>query len=468
MSDTPRPADGGDYVLDAQGRPRLDRFGRPIRRRPARPAPPAGGAGQGPQWERPLRGERPGPPEPRRPERPQRDPRLDPDRIRRRAAAERAAAERAAGAHRLPRQPRGDRAGAAGQTRAMPAQPAPAARAQHADPRFPPPGYRPPAPPPPPPPRGRRGRGPAPKPRRRRPGCLRRPVRALALLLVLLVLAAFAVVELRLQRTEVFADLADRPGRSAASNWLLVGSDSRAGMSEEENAALAAGGEIEGQRTDAILIAHIPLIGEPTLVSIPRDSYVEVPGYGMDKINAAFAYGGAPLLVETVERATGVRIDHYAEIGFGGFAHVVDAAGGIELCPEEAIDDPLAGLDVPAGCGDYDGAAALGYVRTRSTAGGDLDRVARQREFLAALTTRLRSPAVLLNPLRLVPTLGATTKAVTVGDGDHSWHLAWLLGRLALGSASETVPVGGAMTVDVGDVLLWDEQAAADLFRRIR
>ena len=99
------------------------------------------------------------------------------------------------------------------------------------------------------------------------------------------------------------------------------------------------------------------------MVSIPRDSYVEIPGYGSDKINAAFVEGGAPLLAQTVEQATGLRMDHYAEIGFDGFAVMVDAVGGVTMCPAEPIDDPLAGINLPAGCQELDGRSALGYVR---------------------------------------------------------------------------------------------------------
>src|SRR4029077_11604164 len=102
-----------------------------------------------------------------------------------------------------------------------------------------------------------------------------------------------------------------------------------------------------------------------TMVSIPRDSYVPIPGYGEDKINAAFAAGGAQLLAQTVERATGIRLDHYAEIGFDGFAVLVDAVGGVTMCPTEPISDPLAGIERPAGCQRLGGGAAPRLVRPR-------------------------------------------------------------------------------------------------------
>lgn len=310
----------------------------------------------------------------------------------------------------------------------------------------------------------RRRRGDRPRSDRPRRS-LRFKIRAVLLVLLLVVGLGAAWVDVNLNRVDAFDGNYDRPGRSLATNWLIVGSDSRAGLSEEDAAKLSTGADDVGQRTDTIMIAHFPLVGEGRLVSIPRDSYVEIPGYGMNKINAAYSFGGAQLLAQTIEQNTGIRIDHYAEIGFGGFASIVDAMGGIEMCPDEAIDDPLAGLNIQPGCQKFDGAAGLGYVRTRATAQGDLDRVARQREFIGAMMRRVKSPAVWLNPWRVfrVSTVGA--KALTVDGGDHVWHLAWLMFRLALGTESETVPTAGTMdTPDAGNVLLWDDAAAPVFF----
>ena len=174
------------------------------------------------------------------------------------------------------------------------------------------------------------------------------------------------------------------------------------------------------------------------MVSIPRDSYVPIPDYGSDKINAAFSIGGPPLLAQTVEQATGLRIDHYAEIGFGGFAGLVDAVGGVTMCPAEPINDPLAGIDLPAGCQELDGRTALGYVRSRATARADLDRMVNQRQFMSALVDRAASPAVLLNPLRWYPMARAAADTITVDDGDHIWdlaRLAWALRGDVIGSS---------------------------------
>ncbi len=123
----------------------------------------------------------------------------------------------------------------------------------------------------------------------------------------------------------------------------------------------------------------LPGGGKPALISIPRDSYLEIPGEGRNKVNAAFAIGGPALLVATLEDATGLRIDGYVEIGFGGFASVVDSLGGVEMCLPKALADEKAHIDLPAGCQTLDGANALGYVRARySDPRGDLGRAERQ------------------------------------------------------------------------------------------
>ena len=266
----------------------------------------------------------------------------------------------------------------------------------------------------------------------------------------------------RLSRTDALP-----PGNASSgsgTNWLLVGSDSRQGLSEEDQAELGTGGDVGIGRTDTIMLLHIPRSGTAQLVSIPRDSYVNVPGFGSDKINAAFTYGGPQLLAQTVEEATGVGIDHYAEIGMGGLANVVDSVGGVEICVEEAITDPLAGIDLAAGCQDLKGADALGYVRTRATAQGDLDRVQRQREFFAALLDKITSPATLINPFRAISLINNTSKSFMVNEDDHVWHLARVALAMSSGVDTETVPVGGFMDTNVGNVVLWDEAGAQELF----
>jgi LCP family protein required for cell wall assembly len=212
---------------------------------------------------------------------------------------------------------------------------------------------------------------------------------------------------------------------------------------------------------------HVPAIGSSTpttMVSIPRDSYVPIPGNGEDKINAAYTFGGAALLAQTVEQATGIRIDHYAEIGFDGFAVLVDAVGGVTMCPAEPISDPLAGIDLPAGCQKLDGRNALGYVRSRATPRADLDRMINQRHFMSALLHRTASPAVLLNPLRWYPMAHAAIGALTVNQGDHIWDLARLAWALSGDIITTTVPIGEFTSGDSGSVVVWNSDAAGRLF----
>jgi LCP family protein required for cell wall assembly len=292
-------------------------------------------------------------------------------------------------------------------------------------------------------------------------------VLTLLLVFVLSVVGTGVWIDTSLRRIPVLAGYAERPAAGRGTTWLLVGSDSRQGLTEEQQAELTTGGDIGNGRTDTILLVHVPGFGSDTattMVSIPRDSYVEIPGYGEDKINAAFALGGASLLAQTVEQATGMRLDHYAEIGFDGFAVMVEAVGGVTMCPKEPISDPLAGIELAAGCQKLDGRSALGFVRTRATPRADLDRMTNQREFMSALMHRSVSPAVLLNPLRWYPMAAAAAAAVTVDDGAHVWDLARLAWALHGTVTTATVPIGEFTGGDSGSVVVWDDDAASRLF----
>ncbi|WP_234791785.1 LCP family protein, partial [Mycolicibacterium conceptionense] len=307
---------------------------------------------------------------------------------------------------------------------------------------------------------------PARKPRRRRHWG--RLVLAVVLIGVLALVGGGLWIDSSLHRIPALADYPERPAAANGTTWLLVGSDSRQNLSPEQQADLATGGDIGNGRTDTILLVHIPGIGSgtpATMVSIPRDSYLPIPGYGEDKVNAAFSLGGAPLLAQTVEQATGLHLDHYAEIGFDGFAGLVDAVGGVRMCPAEPISDPLAGIELPAGCQELDGRSALGYVRTRATPRADLDRMIHQREFMSALLHRATSPEVLLNPLRWQPMARAATNSVAVDENAHVWDL----GRLAWAMHGDdmvttTVPIGEFTGSDSGAVVVWDSDAAGRLF----
>jgi LCP family protein required for cell wall assembly len=292
------------------------------------------------------------------------------------------------------------------------------------------------------------------------------PLAVLLVVVVALIGTGFWM-DSNLRRIPALADYPDRPAEGRGTTWLLVGSDSRQGLSADQQAELATGGDIGNGRTDTILLVHVPGFGSSTpttMVSLPRDSYVDIPDHGEDKINAAFAIGGAALLTQTVEQATGMRLDHYAEIGFDGFAQMVDAVGGVTMCPTEPISDPLAGIDLPAGCQELDGRSALGYVRTRATPRADLDRMINQRQFMSALMHRTASPVVWANPLRWYPMAHAASGSVTVDDGAHVWDLVRLAWSLHGTVTTTTVPIGEFTGSDSGSVVVWNSDAASRLF----
>ncbi|GAA2792841.1 LCP family protein [Saccharopolyspora taberi] len=328
--------------------------------------------------------------------------------------------------------------------------------------------------PPGPPPR----RGPAgpprdelpPRPPQRKKKRWGRRVGVTLLVLVLLLAGLVFYFDSTLQRVEAL----DYPGRASqdtpGTNWLLVGSDSREGLDDAQREQLGTG-EAAGQRTDSMMLIHVPDSGgQVSMISLPRDSYVPIPGHGRDKLNAAFSYGGAPLLTQTIEEVSGVHIDHYAEIGFGGFADLVDAVGGVDVCLDQPIDDPKAHINLPAGCQELDGPNALGFVRSRyALADGDLGRAANQRKVMGALVDKATGPATLFNPFRLVPLASGASKTFTVNTGDHLWHLASL--GLAMGDLSG--PNGVTTSVPFGrfgqdsngqSVIIWDKERAAAMF----
>lgn len=345
-----------------------------------------------------------------------------------------------------------------------------------------------PEPPPAPPAQPRQFRPPQPSPRprpkaaapnpsrapRRRRSLVRRIVItaiAIGLTVTAVALASGVWLETGLRRIAVLGDYSGRPTPGSGTNWLLVGSDGRSDLTPEQQAELSTGGDLGSSRTDTILLVHIPgmLSTEPAaVVSIPRDSYLEIPGWGMDKVNAAFAEGGAPLLVRTIEQATGLRVDHYAEVGFSGFGAVVDALGGVRICLTEPLNDPLAGVDLPAGCQGVDGRAALGYVRSRDTPRADLDRMVHQREFMTALLERVSSPVVWLNPWRWYAVARALAGAVSVDLDAHVWDLVWLAWSLRGAGATLTVPIGEFSGTESGSVVVWDAAVAEVLFGALR
>jgi LCP family protein required for cell wall assembly len=221
-----------------------------------------------------------------------------------------------------------------------------------------------------------------------------------------------------------------RPADQSGTNYLLVGSDSRAGLTAAQRKALHTG-NASGQRTDTIVLVHTG--SGPTLtMSIPRDSLVPVPGHGTTKINAAFAYGGPKLLVQTVEQDTGIHIDHYVEIGLGGFVNIVDSVGGITICPSHNMNDKLANLHVKKGCQHADGPVALAYARSRHADPklGDIARGGQQREVMSSVGHKALSPWTVINPFRYWNLWTSATDNLTV-DQDMSvigmGHFGWAM-----------------------------------------
>jgi len=250
--------------------------------------------------------------------------------------------------------------------------------------------------------------------------------------------------------------LPDQPG----TTYLVVGSDSREGLDQAERQELSTG-SAEGGRTDTIMLLHTG-DGAPLLMSIPRDSLVDIPGQGNTKINAAYALGGPELLVRTIEQNTGIRVDDYIEIGFGGFVNVVDAVGGVDICPEQSITDRKAGLDIKKGCQAVGGITALGYARSRQTfASSDIQRVQNQREVVGAIADKAASPWSVLNPARYVSLADAGSSSLRIGDNVGPLSLvrfAWALGSVTGGG-------GRTCTVPISDLAVhWDDERASALF----
>jgi LCP family protein required for cell wall assembly len=267
---------------------------------------------------------------------------------------------------------------------------------------------------------------------------------------------------------------------TAGTNWLLVGSDSREGLTKAERRELHTGKDEGSQRTDTIMVINISDSGKPTLISLPRDSYVTIPAHiaqdgssiedRKNKINTAYGQGGAPLLVETVERNTGLHIDHYMEVGFKGIRDITDAVGGVNMCIPADVTDKNSGLNLLAGCQELDGKNALAYVRMRyADPKGDLGRIERQQQYLSSVLKKAAMPTVLLNPFSMWNLVDAGTESVNVGEGDSIVDIAMLaraMRGLSNGSGTlTTVPVANAdANTAAGSSVIWDEEAARELF----
>ncbi|MFE7576260.1 MULTISPECIES: LCP family protein [unclassified Streptomyces] len=310
-----------------------------------------------------------------------------------------------------------------------------------------------------------------------------RRIRIGALVLVVALLAVsvgtYFWADSKLNRAVDLSKVIERPEAGKGTNYLIVGSDSREGMTSEDKKRLHTG-SADGKRTDSMMILHTGDNG-PTLVSLPRDSNVEIPSFiGSEsgkkypatgkttKLNAAYATDGPELLVRTVEFNTGLHIDHYVEIGFGGFAKIVDAIGGVELDIPKAFKDKWSGADFPAGKQTLDGQQALAFVRTRHAFTSDLDRTKNQQKFLAALASQTATFSTIVNPFKLYPTMGAGLDTLIV-DKDMS---LWSLGKMFFAMKGVTGGDGTSMNIpiagNVGSNLAWDKAKVKKLVEQLK
>ncbi|MFG2783300.1 LCP family protein [Streptomyces prunicolor] len=287
-------------------------------------------------------------------------------------------------------------------------------------------------------------------------------------------------------RVDPFKDMKNRPRAGHGMNVLLVGTDGRDKITEQERRQYHLGGA-PCHCTDTIMIVHISEDRErASVVSLPRDSYAETPphvdqttgdhhGPHPIKLNAAYAEGGPNLTVRTVESMTHVKIDHYLEVDFTSFMKTVDVLGGVKICTAEPLKDSYTGLDLPAGSHTLMGGQALQYVRSRHVDGAsDLGRMKRQQRFLAALIDQATSSGVLLNPLKFRDVTRAVLGSVRADKGFGTDELLDL-GRAMRDfspSSSEftTVPIGqmGYVVKGIGSTLKWDQAKAAKLFQALR
>ncbi|MFD8736905.1 LCP family protein [Streptomyces sp. NPDC059618] len=331
-------------------------------------------------------------------------------------------------------------------------------------------------------PGGPQGPGDGAHPRRPAPNWRKRiKWTAITLVTVLVVVSVgtYFWADSKLHRDVDLSKVIDRPETGSGTNYLIVGSDSRAGLTAADKKKLHTG-SAEGKRTDSMMILHTGSNGS-TLLSLPRDSNVTIPKFqgsesgkikgplGQNKLNAAYAYDGPTLLVRTIEYNTGLHIDHYVEIGFAGFAGIVDAVGGVDMTLDQGFKDKYSGADFKAGKQTLNGEQALAFVRTRHAfAASDLQRTKNQQKFLSALAHQVATPGTVLNPFKLYPTMGAGLDSLVVDKDMSLWDLAdmfWAMKGVTGGDGkSMNMPISGS----VGGNLVWDKAKMKTLVNELK
>ena len=290
---------------------------------------------------------------------------------------------------------------------------------------------------------------------------------AVILLIAALVLAVFGAwgwVDGKLNKADWLTTAADTP----ASTWLILGSDERDGSTN-----FGGVDDISGYRTDTILVLTKPKSGPSSLISIPRDSLMNVDDQYM-KINAVAQLVGKKALVGEIEQLTGQKIDHVAQVKFGGLQKVVDALGGVELCYDQDVQDAYSGLNWTAGCHNADGSTALSFSRMRyADATGDFGRNARQRQVISAIVKKASSKETLTNPKMVTTMAEAGLSALTV-DGKTT-PLTLVNMALAFKDATGSKGISGSVYWSnpdyymdgVGSSVLLDDAKNTELFSQL-
>ena len=305
---------------------------------------------------------------------------------------------------------------------------------------------------------------PAAKPRRRK---RRHPILKTLCLFLVIVLAwgGFLLwdANTNMGRVSALSGAADTPG----TTYLLAGSDSRADGAVKD-------GFDESERADSIMLVNVAPNGQTVALSIPRDTYAEIPGVGWDKINASYAYGGPQLLVETVEKLTGLTVDHFVQIGMGAVPDMVDAVGGVELCYDNDADDQYSGLTWTAGCHTVDGTTALQFSRMRyQDPEGDIGRTKRQRQVISKVISSAVSPSTLINPAKTLRVERAGSKSFTVDEDSSVITVASLVWALRSASSNQMMGVPPIeslnFTTNAGaSAVLLRDTTADDFFAKLR
>ena len=273
-------------------------------------------------------------------------------------------------------------------------------------------------------------------------------------------------VSSQLHRVDALSGAADTPGET----WLIVGSDARGGVIQDDT---------EGARADSVMLLHKAENGQTSLISLPRDTFVDIPEYGENKINAAYSFGGPKLLVQTVEKLSGLTVDHYVEVGMTGVSQMVDAVGGVDVCLDYDVADEDSGLvwDTSQGkCQTVDGTKALAYSRMRkSDPTGDVGRGLRQRAVISAVVSKAASPTTVISFSRQDALVDAGTNALTVDENAGTMSIARMV--LAFRSASGNSLTGAPPIedtayspedADIGETVLLQDTTAPDFFSKLR